>query len=113
MAAVIFYLSSASALLALIVTWQAKTVEPTLISIAKFNLMVLPFIYLSNTFLGLGINKGHELTNNLPLMVATQGLFYNMVILLLSIVILGDKVSVVKALVAFALISSGIYLLKS
>lgn len=113
MTAVYFYLTSASALLAFITTWQAKTVDPTLISIAKYNLLVLPLIYLANTFLGLGINKGHELTGNLPLLVASQGLIYNMVILFLSILILGDKVSVVKALIAFALISSGIYILKS
>jgi len=113
MTAVIFYLTSASALLAFIVTWQAKTVEPTLLSIAKFNLMMLPFIYLSNTFLGLGINKGHDVTGNLPLMVAGQGLVYNLCILAFSILILGDKVSVVKALIAFALICSGVYILKS
>lgn len=113
MTAVFFYLTSASALLALIVTWQAKTVDPTFISIAKFNLLVLPFIYLANTFLGLGINKGHDLFGNLPLMVASQGLVYNLCILVFSILILGDKVSVGKALIAFALISTGIYILKS
>ncbi len=113
MTAVILYLTSASTLLALVVTWQAKTVDPTFSAIAKYNLMVLPLIYLANTFLGLGINKGHELTGNLPLLVASQGMFYNLAILVFSIFILGDKASVVKTLIAFALISSGLYILKS
>lgn len=113
MGSAFFYLTSASVLLALIVTWQTKTIDPNLISIAKYNLLVLPLLYLSNTFLGLGINKGHELTQNLPLMVASQGMVYNLAILLFSIIILGDKVSVVKTIIAFVFISTGLYILKS
>lgn len=113
MFAAFLYLSSASVLLALVVTWQAKTIDPTLLSIAKYNLLVLPLLYLSNTFLGLGINKGHEITKNLSLMVASQGMIYNLAILVFSILILGNKVSVPKSILAFLLISTGLYLLKS
>ncbi|MFY9175213.1 MAG: hypothetical protein WAO24_07795 [Peptococcia bacterium] len=108
-----FYLTSASILLAFVVTWQTKTIDPNLISIAKYNLKVLPLLYLANTFLGLGINTGHKITNNLPLMVASQGMIYNLAILVFSILILSNKASLPKSIIAFLLISTGLYLLKS
>ncbi len=113
MSTAIFCLASGSVLLALIITWQTKTIDPNLLSIAKYNLLVLPLLYIANTLLGLGINKAHGISGNLPLWVASQGMFYNLAILVFSIVILGDKVSIAKTLVAFLLISTGLYLLKS
>ncbi|MBZ4653461.1 MAG: putative rane protein [Peptococcaceae bacterium] len=113
MAIVVTYLAIGSTLLAFLITWQAKTVNPDLFSIAKYNLLVLPAIYIANTLLGTGITKGHDLMGNMPLLIAIQSFFYNLLILLFSVVILKDDISVFKAFFAFFLITVGIYILKS
>ncbi len=113
MAVVITYLAIGSTLLAFLITWQAKTVNPDLLSIAKYNFLILPAIYIANTLLGTGITRGHDLIGNMPLVISIQSFFYNLLILLFSIVILKDNVSLLKAFLAFCLITAGIYILKS
>jgi hypothetical protein len=112
MVVVIGLLSVASTLLALVVTYQVKFAGTEVFSIIKYNLIVLPVIFAANIFIGLGINKGHVIIKNLPLLIAIQTLIYYVMITVLSIYILGNNISVPKTVVAFMLIIIGVYLLQ-
>lgn len=109
---VIVLLSAASTILALVVTYQVKLAGTEVLSIIKYNLLVLPAVFAANVFIGVGINKGHVIFKNLPLLVAIQTLVYYVMITIFSIYILGNHLSVPKTVVAFMLILTGVYLLQ-
>jgi len=110
---VIISLGAGSTLLAFLITYQVKVAGTDLLSIAKYNLVILPAIFIANVFLGMGINKGHAIFENLPLMIAIQTSIYYIMITVFSIYMLDNKISIAKTIVAFALIIVAIYLLKS
>ncbi|HHY06882.1 MAG TPA: hypothetical protein GX532_07920 [Clostridia bacterium] len=109
----IFLLSTGSILLAFLVTLQVKFAGVELLSIAKYYLLVLPVLFAANVCIGTGINKGHALYGNLPLLIAIQTAVYYLMITLFSLYLLGDKISVPKTALASVLIITAIYLLKS
>lgn len=113
MASIIFLLSLGSAILAVIITMQVKVIEVNFLSIARYNLFVLPGLFLANLCIGFGLSKGHELYGNLPLWIAVQTFFYYVIITALSILVLGDKISLGKTILAFSMIIVAVYLLKS
>ncbi|MFZ5943208.1 MAG: hypothetical protein ACOYVD_03805 [Bacillota bacterium] len=102
-----------SFIIAATVSWQVKNINPDFISVAKYNLMIAPILFLANISLGIGFTKGHQLFNNLPLMIASQTFIYYMFILAFSIYLLGDDVSIIKVVIAFILIAFSIWLIKS
>jgi hypothetical protein len=110
---IILLLSGGSILLALIVTLQVKFAAADFASIAKYYLAVLPLLYGANIFIGLGINKGHAIFQNLPLLIAGQTFIYYLAIAFFSVAILGNKLSLPKTALAFGMIITAIYLLKS
>lgn len=113
MALVLIFMGTGSTLLAFLITWQVRVAGTDLTSVAKYNFFILPALFVANTLIGLGLNRGHSLYKALPLWVATQSFFYYFMIALFSIVILDNKFSPIRAVSAFALIIIAIYLLKS
>lgn len=110
---IILLVSGGSLLLALLVTLQVKYATADFLSIGKYYLMMLPVLLLANIFIGLGINKGHLVFHNLPLLVAGQTLAYYLFLTTFSALILGNKLSLPKTALAIGLIIAGIYLLKN
>ncbi len=110
---VMILLATGSFVIALLLTWQVKYITPDLISIARYNLYILPFIFLGNTSLGMGFVRGHKLIDNLPLLIALQSFTYYIFIVALSILLLGDKITVYRGLLGFGLIALGVLVLKS
>jgi uncharacterized membrane protein len=110
---IVLLLSGGSILLALLVTLQVKFTGADWGSIAKYYLAVLPVLFTANIFIGLGLNKGHAIFHNLPLLIAVQTFVYYLMIALFSVYILGNKLSVPRTAIAFSLIIFAIYLLKS
>lgn len=113
MAGVILFLTAGSTLLAFFVSWQVKVAGVDVWSVARYNLMILPLLFVANTFLGVGINRGHQMFEKLPLWVALQTAIYYLMITLFSIILLQNKISLGKTGIALALIIIAIYLLKS
>lgn len=112
MALTLVYFLVGSVLLALLVSWQVKHVAADWLSIAKFYLYSLPILFLANTALALGYARAHAFWQNLTAAVAGQTLIYYLFLLLFSIVILGDKVSLARSLIGIGFIVAGIYILK-
>ncbi|KJS23610.1 MAG: hypothetical protein VR72_00420 [Clostridiaceae bacterium BRH_c20a] len=110
---IIGLLGVGSFIIALTVSWQVKNINPDFISVAKYNLMIAPILFLANISLGIGFTKGHQIYKNLPLIIASQTFIYYLFILGFSMYLLGDKVSVIKALLAFSMIAFAIWLIKS
>ncbi|NLT94667.1 MAG: hypothetical protein GXW85_03895 [Clostridia bacterium] len=95
------------------VSWQVKYVNPEWLSVALYNLKILPLLFTANLSLGMAFIKGNDAVKNLPMLIASQTFIYYIFILLFTIYLLGDKVSVPKALLAFCLMAISIWLLKS
>ncbi|MFZ7104666.1 MAG: hypothetical protein ACOWWO_18685 [Peptococcaceae bacterium] len=106
-------LAVGSFIIALTVSWQVKYIAPDFLTIAKYNLLIAPVLFLANVSLGMAFTKGHQLYKNLPLMIASQTFIYYLFILAFSMYLLGDKISVTKTLCAFSLIAFSIWLIKS
>jgi len=106
-------LALGSAIIAVTVTWQVKHVNSDFLSIAQYNFRIIPFLFIANVSLGMAFIKGHLVVKNLPLLIASQTFIYYIFILLFTIILLGDKVSIPRALVAFILMTVSIWLLKS
>ena len=77
----------------------------------RYNLAILPLVFLANVFLGIGFIKAHETLKNLPLLVAGQTFTYYSFVLAFSVFLLGERVSVVKTVAGMALIAVGTALL--
>jgi uncharacterized membrane protein len=96
-----------SALLSFLVVWQVKTVPPAVGAVARYNLIVLPLLYCANVLLGGGFVKAHTLVKNLPLVAAGQSLVYNVLLLVFSVLVLGDRLPLARSLAGFLLIAAG------
>ncbi len=110
---IIGLLAFGSLILALFITLQVKIITPDFLNVVKYNLYILPFILAANISLGMGFIRGHEITKNLPLILAVQTFLYYIMILIFSIFILGDKISYSKVFLGYLFIIMGIWLIKS
>lgn len=110
---IIGLLGLGSLLIALIMTLQVKYVDPIFIDVLKFNIYTFPVLFLANLSLGIGFIKGHQVFKNFPFLLAGQTFIYYLMILLFSVTILGDKISIIKAIIAYLFIITGIWILKS
>ncbi len=102
-----FFLVIGSAVLSFLVACQVKTVPLAIIPVIKYNLIVLPLFFLANTALSVGFIYVHETIKNLPLVVAGKSFMYYVFLLMFSVLLVEDEVSVVRALEGFALIAEG------
>mgnify|MGYP000961127246 CR=1 FL=1 len=112
MAAAISYLVGGSAILALVITFQVKNVPPVVVEVLKYYLKVLPALFLANSLLGMGFLLAHKILKNLPLVAAMQSVAYYLFLLVFALLILGDKISIPRTLLGFALLGLGIFILK-
>ncbi|MBC9782948.1 hypothetical protein H1S01_00300 [Heliobacterium chlorum] len=69
---VLLGLLAGSLLIALTVTVQAKFIEPSLWPALRYNLMILPIIYIANTLLNVSFTKGQGSFGSLAVVVGTQ-----------------------------------------
>lgn len=109
----LFFITLGSALLSFLIALQVKYVPPEVSAVARYNLLVLPLIYLANVFLGAGFTRAHGVVKNLPLLAAGQSLAYYLFLFLFTVLLLGDNISLLRVLAGFALMAAGVYLLKS
>ncbi|HUW63243.1 MAG TPA: hypothetical protein VMW83_00870 [Spirochaetia bacterium] len=107
MALVALLVTLGSGLLSFLVVWQVKTVSPVVGAVARYNLVVLPLLYVANVLLGGGFVKAHTLLRNLPLVAAGQSFVYNVLLLVFSVLILGDRIPLGRSLAGFLLIAAG------
>ena len=111
MAVVALLVTLGSTILAVVLAWQVKTVPPAVGAVARYNLVVLPLLYAANVLLGAAFIKAHALVRNLPLAVAGQSFVYNILLLVFSLLILGDRLPVGRSVAGFLLIAGGVALL--
>lgn len=109
---VFFFLALGSFVLSFLVSWQVKFIRPEFWPVARYNLIVLPFLYLANLALGYAFVRAHAAVKNLPFLSAAQAFFYYLFLFLFSAVLVGDRVPPAKALAGFFLIVLGIWVLK-
>lgn len=109
----LFFIVTGSALLSLLIALQVKYIPPEVGAVARYNLLVLPLLYLANVSLGAGFTRAHGAVKNLPLLAAGQSFAYYLFLLLFAVFLLGDRVSLPRVLAGFALMAAGIYLLRS
>lgn len=113
MLAVLGYFFFGSAIIALGVTWQVRSIENDWWALVKYNLMISPFLFLANTLLSMGFGKGHAVLQNVAAVVAFQTVIYYGFLVLFSYFLLGDKITLVKAIAGISLMAAGIWVLKS
>ncbi|OAT84769.1 hypothetical protein A6M21_17445 [Desulfotomaculum copahuensis] len=77
----------------------------------KYNLIMLPLLFVANAALGIGFIRAHETIRNLPLVVAGQSFMYYAFLAAFSVLLVGDKVSVARAVMGFVLIAVGVAML--
>ena len=113
MVSVLGYFLLGSAIIALGVTWQVRHIENDWWALIKYNLTIAPFLFFANTLLSMGFGKGHLVIKNMAAVVAFQTVAYYGFLLLFSYLILGDKVSLLKAVTGVALMATGVWVLRS
>jgi hypothetical protein len=105
-----------SFLLALQVKLVSPGMAPTLggvgAAVARYNLFVLPLIFLANVALGMSFVQAHQTVKNLPLLVAAQTFVYYLSLLIYSWFGLGDRVPPVRALLGLGLLMAGVFVLR-
>jgi hypothetical protein len=107
-----------SLLLSLLLALQVKLVPPARClltvgaAVARYNLFVLPLIFLANASLGMSFVLAHQTVRNLPLLVAAQTFVYYLGLIFYAWFGLGDRVAPVRALLGLGLILMGVYVLK-
>lgn len=97
MIATILLVIFGSALLSLLIACQVKYVSPEIVAVVRYNLVILPLIFLANTALGASFTRAHETVKNLPLLAAGQSFVYYLFLLVFSVLLVGDKVSFPRA----------------
>jgi hypothetical protein len=70
------YLAFGSAIIALLMAWQVKTVAPNSLDILKFNAYIIIPIWIANSALGIGFIKAQDIFKSFPLTAAVQTFFY-------------------------------------
>ncbi len=73
-----------SILIASIVTFQTKHIQPTWVAVAKYNLAAFPVMLVANTILFIAFTNGQKYFGSLPAVVGTQVGIY-----MLSLALLG------------------------
>lgn len=68
--AILVFLVIGSAALSFTLSWQVKYVPLAVGPVLRYNLAILPLVFLANVFLGIGFIKAHETLKNLTLLVA-------------------------------------------
>lgn len=101
-----------SAALAFMIAWQVRYVQPEFISVARYNLLMLPLIFAANIALATAFIRANGVIKNLPLMAAAQSFIYYLFILAFTILIVGEKVSIGRAVIGFGLMAAGVWVLK-
>ncbi|KYZ77765.1 hypothetical protein AXX12_18020 [Anaerosporomusa subterranea] len=106
------YLAFGSAIIALLMAWQVKTVAPNSLDILKFNAYIIIPIWIANSALGIGFIKAQDIFKSFPLTAAVQTFFYYIFLTIASYYLLGERPDVARLSLGFLLILSGIYVLK-
>lgn len=108
-----------SVVLSFLLALQIRLVPPvggTLVvgaAVVRYNLIVLPLIFLANAALGMSFVQAHQTVKNLPLLVAAQTFVYYLSLFIYSWLGLGDRIPPVRALLGLGLIAAGVYALRS
>lgn len=113
MLSVMGYFLLGSAIIALGVTWQVSRIDNEWWALIKYNLMISPFLFFANNLLSMGFGKGHEVIPNMAAVVAFQTVIYYSFLVLFAYLLMGDKISLTKAVTGVALMAAGIWVLKS
>ncbi|SMB91156.1 hypothetical protein SAMN00017405_1427 [Desulfonispora thiosulfatigenes DSM 11270] len=106
-------LTLGSLLIALIMTLQVKFIDPVFIKVLKFNIYMIPLMVAANVSLGMGFIKGQQIFKNFPFLLSGQTFIYYIMILIFSVTILGDKLSILRVLIAYLFMVVGIWIIKS
>ena len=101
-----------SAALAFMISWQVRYVQPELLQVVRFNLYMLPLIFAANIALATAFIRANTVFKNLPLLAAAQSFIYYMFIVAFSILLVGEKISLWRAVAGFGLIAAGVWVLK-
>lgn len=112
MALIVFLLIFGSAMISLVVSWQVKYIPPEFGALARYNLLIAPLIFSANLALGTAFVRAHVIMKNLPFLVALQTFIYYLFLLAFSVLLVGEKVSIARALLGFTLMVLGIWVLK-
>lgn len=110
---ILLLLAFGSAILSFLISWQVRHIVPDFWPVARYNLVVLPLIFVANTAMGLAFVRAHGTVKNLPLLVAGQSFIYYIFVVAFLVLLVGDKITVGRAVAGFALIAAGVYLLKA
>jgi hypothetical protein len=94
------------------IAWQVRYVQPEFISVARYNLLMLPLIFAANIALATAFIRANGILKNLPMLAATQSFIYYSFIVAFSILLVGEKVSIGRAVVGFGLMAAGVWVLK-
>ena len=101
-----------SVVLSFLLALQVKLVPPALGAVTRYNIYVLPLIFLANVALGMSFVQAHQTIKNLPLLVAAQTFVYYLSLFIYSWFGLGDRIPPVKGLLGLGLIMAGVYILR-
>ncbi|NLI12619.1 hypothetical protein [Pelotomaculum propionicicum] len=112
MAFILVLLVFGSAVLAFMIAWQVRYVQPEFLSVTRFNLYMLPLILAANIALATAFIRANSLLKNLPLLAAAQSFFYYMFVVGFSILIVGEKISLGRAALGFGMMAAGVWVLK-
>ncbi len=112
MTMIFFLLVFGSAALSFMIAWQVRYVQPEFISVARYNLLMLPLIFAANIALATAFIRANGILKNLPMLAATQSFIYYSFIVAFSILLVGEKVSIGRAVVGFGLMAAGVWVLK-
>ncbi|SMB96238.1 hypothetical protein SAMN00808754_1432 [Thermanaeromonas toyohensis ToBE] len=102
-------------ILAVALVLQVRFVAPEFWPLAKYNVLILPFMLASNILLGYGYVSATRAGWYLPLVVACQIFLYQIVVFILSCLLLGGHhvglPQAARAVLAFMMIAGGVALL--
>jgi drug/metabolite transporter (DMT)-like permease len=105
-------ISVGSLLIAFLMTWQVKYIQPQMLDVLKYNAYILLPMWVANSALGMGFIIGHSTFKNFTLVVAGQTFVYYCFLVIFSYFLLGERPDFVRLILGFSLIISGIYVLK-
>ncbi|QGG48502.1 hypothetical protein [Heliorestis convoluta] len=110
MAPILLMLLIGSLLIALVVTFQTKYIDPTLLEVAKYNLYTFPFMFVANTMLFIAFTKGQAIFGSLAVVVGMQIAIYMLAIALFGYFILAQQPSW-NTLIGISLLVSAVFFL--
>ncbi len=101
-----------SMVLSFMLSWQVKHVPAEFYPVVRYNVLMLPLILAANIALATAFIRANEVVKNLPLVAAAQSFTYYFFIVVFTIFLVGEKLSVGRAVVGFSLMAAGIWILK-